>query len=297
MFTRRRRHHTKTRGAGLFFKTVPKVPEVPKSPFLFNKATIEKFTRATNTDIQLICNYDMISIMKKGDFKTQCESCCSVPGEPDVDKNYKLNSIVDAFATNQPDTEILSALDSSGRVVGFIICELGRCKPLNDLWVIRLICVNQEKKNKQTSLLLLGAMMYSIKEKYKEKENTGKFILLELLRGYENINGFISYSKMGFIKNVTITCGYPKSNAVLLPMYVSLEHLTQQDIVDLVIKNKEIELTKKQDNTGLYEKYKYNVRHVKNILSEWNKYYQSEVKEGDNILYTQVYTLLPIKTY
>jgi hypothetical protein len=275
MSTRRRRQpHPKTRGG--FWRT---------STPLFTNAMIARFTQNIPTDIQLVCNQDIFDHMDKKTVLEQSKLCCA----SQITEDYKINSFVDALSRTRTNYEILSAIDSTNSLVGFIICELGECKALKNVWSVRLICVNRQKRtHKLSSTLLLGAMMYSLKEKGE------KFAVLELSNAYNNIEGFISYSKLGFIKNVSLYGKDCFKNPMNLPMYTSLHHLTQQDIVDLVLRRKEIELTVEQENTGLFEKYKYSIRHSKKVLDAWNDAYRSGPMGGEAVLLPQKYAFVEV---
>ena len=270
---RRKRTRPKTRG-GFWYKTAQP---------LFTDAMIARFTKNIPTGIQLVCNQDLFDYFDKKTVMEQSKLCCA----NQIKEDYKVDSFVDALSRTRPNYEILSAIDSTNTLVGFIICELGECKSLKDIWSIRLICVNKQKRtHKLSSTLLIGAMMYSLKEKGE------KFAILELSNAYNNIEGFISYSKMGFIKNLSLFGKNCFENVNSLPMHVSLQHLTQQDIVDLVLREKEIELTVEQDDTGLFEKYKYSIRHPKKILDAWNEDYRSKPLGGEVVLLPQKYTFV-----
>jgi hypothetical protein len=278
MPTRKRRvPYRKTRGGlwGLWRKENNPLMRTP----LFSNNIIDKFTREMNTDIKLFCNYDVLDYIGVNALREQSKLCCM----NQINSVYKSNTFEDALSKYKQDVEILCAVDSTNTLVGFIVCELGDCKILENIWSVRLICVKKQKGvNKMSSTLLLAAMMYSI------KEIGGKFAILELANGYNNIEGFISYSKMGFIKNMTLYNYRPHDGKICftdpgnLPMYVSLEHLSQANIVGLANKQKVIRLTHEQDDTGLYEKYKYTIRHPRRTLELFNESYRSNIQRLPN---------------
>ena len=237
---------------------------------LFHKPIIRRYTDNLQSEVRLICNEDILNYLGPTYIVEQSKTCCG--GK--VKERYQMNSFLYTLVQRKREFELLSAIDSTNTLLGFIVCQLGECKMLN-VWSVRLVCV--KKTTKMSSLLLLGAMMYAIKEK------GGKFAVLELSGGYTNIQGFISYSKMGFIKNLSLynyrpreyECFYDPAN---LPMYVSLEHLTQLNIVELVAGLKELRLTAKQDDTGLFERYQQNHKHPRKDLEYWNADYRSMIR-------------------
>ena len=253
---------------------------------LFHKTIIRRYTDNLQSEIRLICNEDILNYLGPTYIAEQSRKCCG--GK--VKERYQMNSFIYTLVQRRREFELLAAIDSNNTLLGFIVCQLGECKMLENVWSVRLICV--KKTTKMSSVLLLGAMMYAIKEK------GGKFAVLELSGGYSNIQGFISYSKMGFIKNLSLynyrpreyECFYDPAN---LPMYVSLEHLTQQNIVELVSGLKELRLTAKQDDTGLFEQYQQNHIHPRRDLEYWNTVYRSKIRRlpAEVILTPQKYMI------
>jgi hypothetical protein len=267
MLTRKKKMQ-KTRNIwGMYMRT--------PSTALFHKAILQRYTERIQSEVRLICNEDILNYLGPRYITEQSRKCCANK----IKDTYKSNSFIYTLVKRKRSFELLSAIDSNNTLLGFIICELGECKMLENTWSVRLVCV--KKTTKMSSLLLLGAMMYAIKEK------GGKFAVLELAGGYTNIQGFVSYSKMGFIKNLSLynyrprerECFYDPAN---LPMYVSLEHLTQPNIIDLVTGVKEIRLTAHQDDTGLFEKYQQSHIHPRKDLEYWNADYRSKIRRLPN---------------
>ncbi len=91
------------------------------------------------------------------------------------------------------------------KVVGFIITELGECKILPNTVCVKLICV---KPATIKGSLLLGAYFLGIKHSGYDQRG-----VLELARGYLNVNGFISYTKMGFDKDKELYIAEPESES------------------------------------------------------------------------------------
>jgi len=152
--------------------------------------------------------------------------------------------------SNNENTELISQID------GFIIAELGECKMKPNVWSVRLIC-----SKGGIGKLLLGAFMYCIKNS-SEYEKEG---ILELLSGYLNLPGFLSYTKMGFVKNLYLFQGYsiiPKincftkcetrcfNNIICLPMSVYLSRITNEEIINRALGVITFII---EDESGLYQ--------------------------------------------
>jgi hypothetical protein len=171
-----------------------------------------------------------------------------------------------------PGFQLLTAVDTlHNEVVGFLTAQRGECQLKPDVWSVNLICsgsVYDARRPGSTlpqdvqplaGIVILGAMCYSLR-------TLGRpYAVLELAGGYTNTRGFLSYSKLGFIKNLSLfnngdiqgdryvpRCFYDPGN---LPMYVSLDQFSPQIIQDLVTGRKKLRLTHEQDDTGIYANY------------------------------------------
>jgi hypothetical protein len=143
------------------------------------------------------------------------------------------------------------------KVVGFIITELGECKILPNTVCVKLICV---KPATIKGSLLLGAYFLGIKHSGYDQRG-----VLELARGYLNVNGFISYTKMGFDKDVSLYIAEPDdvdpdaqdtcfSDYRNLPMSVDLTEM--DDITIMRLATGGIIRDEVADDTGIYNLYK-----------------------------------------
>ena len=111
-------------------------------------------------------------------------------------------------------------------VVGFVVIELDECTRKKNTICINLICSNIRRGGQ----LLLGAVLYCIGSQHE----LNKECLLELLDGYSNIPGFILYSKLGFVSDLSLfnpLCFYECGN---LPMRVDLTIHTPTQIVGYI---------------------------------------------------------------
>ena len=123
-------------------------------------------------------------------------------------------------------------------------------------YTINLICSRSKVEYKKygrrvanrerlRAAILLGAYMYCAK---KRDQDIG---LLELADGYKNVSGFFSYSKMGFVKDLSLfgrRCFRDHAN---LPMSVRLDRYTYDNIIDYA--SGEQKLTYIQDDEGLID--------------------------------------------
>ena len=97
------------------------------------------------------------------------------------------------------------------KILGFIIAEKGECKRMKNAYSVNLICVRPLNKYKIKGSVLLGAYLYCIKS-YKDKMEFTDGVsnpvdqvgILELANGYVNLEGFFSYSKLGFVKDLSL---------------------------------------------------------------------------------------------
>ena len=139
------------------------------------------------------------------------------------------------------------------KVVGFIITELGECKILPNTVCVKLICV---KPATIKGSLLLGAYFLGIKHSIYDKLG-----VLELARGYLNVSGFISYTKMGFNKDISLYNADPNmcfSDYRNLPMSVNLDSYTEGHIIGLATDVGTI--SQANDETRIFDLYKISIK-------------------------------------
>lgn len=183
----------------------------------------------------------------------------------------------------------VASIQKLDNLVGFIIAEYGECKMKPDVWSVNLICAGKagNRKLKGVGNVLLGAFLYCIKESNYKKE-----AVLELAGGYTNMPGFISYSKLGFNKDLSLyqlasssssswfgktvasqSCFTDLGN---LPMSVNLSGITSADIINRVTGKESRVVTSSDDDTGLF-----NAARSKSL----NSHEQQTVITYSNILY------------
>lgn len=147
-------------------------------------------------------------------------------------------------------------------VLGFVIVQKGECKKLATTYSINLICTRsndklayqrystdaKQKLDRQRikGCILLGAYLFCAK-KYGQTHG-----ILELAGAYNNVEGFFSYSKQGFVKDLTLfghDCFKDYNN---LPMSADLESLSYEKIIEHASADKSLELKAEdiKDDTG-----------------------------------------------
>jgi surface protein len=217
---------------------------------MFNTDIIEEYTHRISSKVKLLCNAEIMTyfnptgtkpkIVRK--IRDKLSFCC----RNEINGFYIDNAIENVLFGKNNHYHLLTAVFNTD-VLGFIIAEYGECKFIPNVWSVKLICTSPEYPTVSGSVIL-GAMLYLL------KKINARFVILELAGGYTNF-GFITYSKLGFIKNLSLLNENCFNNSGNLPMYVSLEHLTTDIIVELVNGTKKIKLTPEQDDTGFFEKY------------------------------------------
>jgi len=194
-------------------------------------------------------------------FKNKCTNVGKGYIKNDI-TSLKSNPNFDAlFAVNKKDTIIRSGNLTieqyqklkSESVGGFIIVQKGRCKRLpgsvslwNDVYSVSLICTNNEKGQ-----LLLGAYLFILKTTPR-----AQVAILELAGGYTNIPGFISYSKLGFEKDLGLYGDGCFMSLRNLPMSKYLKDETPENIIQIV--TKDVELVIPKENRNILNFYKSN---------------------------------------
>jgi hypothetical protein len=157
----------------------------------------------------------------------------------------------------KPDASFRRKLN---HILGFMIVEKGECKKMPMAYSINLICTRtkhleykrysygKEKDRERTrGGILLGFYLYCSK---KRGQTHG---ILELADGYMNTAGFFSYSKQGFVKDLTLfgtNCFNDQAN---LPMSVRLDKYSFEELINHASGDKSVELKTSdiEDDTGL----------------------------------------------
>jgi len=170
--------------------------------------------------------------------------------------NFDLLVAVDSLEYNTAGTTETITKRKLANVVGFIIAEKGECHRKPHVWSVNLICT-RKKANGSTvkGIILLGAFIYCIKNSPDRTEVQEG--ILELAKGYKNTAGFISYTKMGFNKDLTLfgvnrrgeNCFHDFTN---LPMSVNIRDLDNETILNRIVELERRRVTDEEDDSGIY---------------------------------------------
>jgi hypothetical protein len=155
-----------------------------------------------------------------------------------------------------------SLIRKRDHVLGLVIVEKGECKRMETTYSINLICTRSSKnlvyktysadimnkldRKRTKGGILLGAYLFCAK-KYGQSHG-----ILELAGAYKNIEGFFSYSKQGFVKDLTLFGGDCFLDFRNLPMSAELESLSYEKIIEHASGDKSLELKTEdiKDDTG-----------------------------------------------
>jgi len=190
---------------------------------------------------------------------------------------------MDRLHNNDPALDILAIVPRNqlDHVLGFILCELGECKVEPNVWSVNLICMT---KTIVKASLLLGAMMFCIKRKPQYEPEA----ILELAGGYSNLAGFISYTKMGFNRDLDLLIGKDICfhDVTNLPMSVDISSISFSEIKRRAAGMRTRIVTHQDDPTGLYN----NARRMtpeesKREATACNLSYQIDLYERDPSLF------------
>lgn len=202
-----------------------------KGKFLSNPANLEDYMKAKSEDLK--------------------DSCSTSVG-----KLYTTLAFKDALTKNEFD--ILTIMDSSHKILAFVIAQLGECRINPTFWAVNLICA---KSLPGAGSFLLNSLSYAAKQFAAKKKLPNQKVILELARNYNNTEGLYSYSRSGFVKDMSlfykeVHCGinkeqgesledYEKRAAKLeennrcfcqdtLPMSLNLDAFSNEDLMDFM---------------------------------------------------------------
>jgi len=235
--------------------------------------------------------------------------CVDSDDNPVIGEDYGVSAIQKVI-TNSTHFDILIAVNNQERrpprntkvasinkidnLVGFIIAEYGECKMKPDVWSVNLICAGKAGNRglKGIGNVLLGAFLYCIKNSNYKQE-----AVLELASGYTNIPGFLSYSKLGFNKDLSLyqlgrsgsssffgkTAALPSCFTDLgnLPMSVDLSTMTSDVIINRVTGDDLRVVTDIDDDTGLFNAAKsLPLREKQEVITYSNILYKIEASKN-----------------
>jgi hypothetical protein len=111
---------------------------------------------------------------------------------------YMKASFVNIFLKDSYD--FLGIFDG-GRVISFVIPQLGECNLHPNFWSINLICSMSLSGG---AAFTLGSTLYCAKKFYEIDGIQGGKVVLELARKYSNVPGLLTYSRLGFVRDPTL---------------------------------------------------------------------------------------------
>ena len=202
--------------------------------------TRDEVAELHNAQLQQLSNHVCAGIMEDYGFETMDQIINDV-------EEY------DLLVAVTPDYDVAGSAAGTKRttnrkidkVVGFIVTELGECEKEPNAICVKLICV---REGTIRGGLLMGAYLYCLKKQRTYK----KMGILELARGYLNVPGFISYTKLGFNKDLSLHGESCFEDYVNLPMSVNLSRMSEETIIMRATENDRRVVTANEDNSGIY---------------------------------------------
>lgn len=202
--------------------------------------TREHVTEVHNEQLQQLASYVCDGIVDDYGFQTIDQLINNVD---EYDVLVAVTPDYNAVGTSLRTKKVTN--NKMDKVVGFIITELGECKKEPNIVSVNLICA---RPGTVRGGLLMGAYLYCLKKQRSYK----KIGILELARGYLNVAGFISYTKLGFNKDLSLYGEDCFSDYANLPMSVNLTRMSEETIVMRATENDRRVLTANEDNSGIY---------------------------------------------
>jgi len=209
----------------------------------------ERKGRLAETLPSRLPDIEIIHRISKDTMRTLANSVC----EQKIGRDYGETAIdnltehgFDLLVAVAPDHEELNLRITTGtkglanrkinHILGFIIVEKGECNQYPEEFCVNLICARAEplykkftgdphERQRVKGSLLMGAYLYCSKKQGKQMG------ILELADGYNNVSGFISYTKMGFAVNKALYGYHCFALCENLPMTVSLPDTTYEQII------------------------------------------------------------------
>jgi hypothetical protein len=190
----------------------------------------------------------------------------------DIDETYGADAVKDLFISNKTFDLFVAVLanyenvrtignvekDSQRKldyVCAFIIVQLAECQRKPNTVSVKLICGKPLSFYQDLGIpqfkayILLGAYLYCIKNTTYDQLG-----ILELAGGYTNPAGFMSYTKLGFNYDKSLTTGVDCFDDIFnLPMSVNLVKMTPETIINLVGDVTERRIDNIDDPTMLYK--------------------------------------------
>lgn len=242
---------------------------------------------------KLIYNLDQFDSTKESDFLKSIGRTCKQINEKYISDGIK------SVLNKDPNFDMLCILNNdTGMIDAFIIVQKGECVLMPNVYSVYLICSHPKLKGKNGvggGLTLMIAFLHSLISMFsitKTPQSEQKAIL-ELANNYKNIEGFITYTKLGFQKDLSLVqrkargqlpclTGFYEKNPSL-PMTVNLYGIKPSAFIDILTKKaaylKRAGLFQLYrdivDDTGLFHLYRSYIPGK----SDYSSYTADEIKE------------------
>lgn len=168
-----------------------------------------------------------------------------------INDKYISDGIKSVIAKD-PNFDMLSILNEDTKMIdAFIIVQKGECKVMPNIYSVYLICSHPKLKGRNGvggGLTLMIAFLHSLINMftYKNTPRSDQKAILELANNYKNIEGFITYTKLGFQKDLSLVqskhknqlpclTGFYEKNPSL-PMSVNLYGIKPSAFIDILTK-------------------------------------------------------------
>jgi hypothetical protein len=187
-----------------------------------------------------------------------------------VGKSYGENTLKDMI--RKPDYDFLAVMNGD-QMKAFIVVQKGECKVRPDWWAVKLIC---GLTLPGSGLFLLGAMLYAARIEAERLNMPDSKVVLELAGSYNNPAGFLTYSRLGFQKDLELY--YPEKNCEdedskrcfceegTMPMSCELMRYSPDQFISFMLARQQS--SNVLDDTGMLESLnKYPIRRLQNISS------------------------------
>lgn len=233
-----------------------------------------------NEDIILFSASDLFKFLETNltDFKEMLTQVVPVCRES-IDDEYIIayfNTIAEYIGKDNPKYDAIFALSAECRhmhktnrtdkdalllkcIRGLLVYHTGKCLsyPANPGFIyVSIICSNAPAPPVLKGKYLMSSFLYCMKDLPVQNQT----IILELLDGYSNISGFLSYSDVGFVRDYKLFNNCLKTYE-MLPMKFQLQSASKEDII---------------------KRCKGDVTHVKDPIYKWMKKHSENLKQKMN---------------
>jgi hypothetical protein len=120
------------------------------------------------------------------------------------DTDYLRNYLIETLNNTVSIIDFIVITDNTRNICGILAVQKGECPDHPESWTVRIICNLNKAECKGHVLKLMGAYMYILK-----RTNIQEYGILELADGFDNLNGYCTYTKFGFVQNPKFGCSPP----------------------------------------------------------------------------------------